>query len=124
VIIDQGRVIAEGTPGELKSQAGTDRVELRTRDAAGLDLAATTLAGLGDTEPKIDAATYRYSVATSDGPHSLAVAATRLIEAGIEIEDLTLRRPTLDEVFLSLTGHVATTDPVEKPSRHRRGESE
>jgi ABC-2 type transport system ATP-binding protein len=124
VIIDQGRVIAEGSPGELKSQAGTDRVELRTRDGEGLLLAVATLAGLGDGAPEIDAETHRFSVAASDGPGSLAVAATRLTEAGIEIEDLTLRRPTLDEVFLSLTGHAATTDKVEKPRRQRRGENQ
>jgi ABC-2 type transport system ATP-binding protein len=124
VIVDQGRVIAEGSPGELKSQAGTDRVELRTRDREGLVLAAAALAGLGDGAPEIDTATHRFSVAASDGPSSLAVAATRLTEAGVEIEDLTLRRPTLDEVFLSLTGHAATTEQAEKAARHRKGESQ
>jgi ABC-2 type transport system ATP-binding protein len=124
VIIDQGRVIAEGSPGELKSKAGTDRVELRTRDREGLALAVAALAGLGDGAPEIDTATHRFSVAASDGPSSLAVAATRLTEAGVEIEDLTLRRPTLDEVFLSLTGHATTTDQTEKAAWRRKGESQ
>lgn len=123
VIIDQGRVIAEGMPGELKSKAGTDRVELRTRDGEGLALAAATLAGFGDAAPEIDVAIHRFSVATSDGPRSLAIAATRLNDAGVKIEDLTLRRPTLDEVFLSLTGHAATAEPAEKPTKRRKGES-
>ena len=121
VIVDRGRVIAEGTPGELKSQAGTDRVELRTRDADGLALAAATLSGLGEGAPEVDAATHRYSVATAGGASSLAVAATRLAEAGVEIEDLTLRRPTLDEVFLSLTGHTPAVEPTRKRARHRTG---
>jgi ABC-2 type transport system ATP-binding protein len=82
------------------------------------------LAGLGDGAPEIDTATHRFSVAASDGPSSLAVAATRLTEAGVEIEDLTLRRPTLDEVFLSLTGHATTTDQTEKAAWRRKGESQ
>jgi ABC-2 type transport system ATP-binding protein len=124
VIVDQGRVIAEGSPGELKTQAGTDRVELRTRDGEGLSLAVAILAGLGDGSPEVDSATHRFSVAASDGPRLLALAATRLTEEGIEIEDLTLRRPTLDEVFLSLTGHAATTNQPGQLARRRGGDGE
>jgi ABC-2 type transport system ATP-binding protein len=106
VIIDGGRVIAAGTPGELKTRAGTDRIEVRTRDAHSLELAATALAGLG-ARPDVDVATRRCSMATADGARLLPSAMARLGDAGVAIEDLTLRRPTLDEVFLALTGHQA-----------------
>ncbi|MDQ2724908.1 MAG: ATP-binding cassette domain-containing protein [Actinomycetota bacterium] len=108
VIIDAGRVIAAGTPRELKSRAGTDRIEVHTRDSHNLDLATAVLAGLGD-QPDVDVATRRCSLATTDGARLLPVALARLSDAGVDIEDLTLRRPTLDEVFLALTGHQAGT---------------
>jgi ABC-2 type transport system ATP-binding protein len=107
VIVDAGRVIAEGTPAELKSRAGTDRIEVHTRDAAALSIAAAVLAELAGAPADNDVATRRCSVAVLDGARLLPVAMTRLTEAGVSVEDVTLRRPTLDEVFLALTGHAA-----------------
>jgi ABC-2 type transport system ATP-binding protein len=116
VIIDGGRVIAEGTPGELKSMAGTDRIELHTRDAGSLALAAGALSHLGADEPTVDLATRRCSVAAAGGTDLLPVAVRALDEAGVVVEDITLRRPTLDEVFLSLTGKSAIPpDPGDDP---------
>jgi ABC-2 type transport system ATP-binding protein len=112
VIIDAGRVIAEGTPGELKTQAGQDRIEVHTRDAASLDQAVRVLSGLaGGVPPDVDRATRRGSVPCADGARLLPDVVTALRDAGVAIEDLTLRRPTLDEVFLALTGHRAA-DPT------------
>jgi ABC-2 type transport system ATP-binding protein len=108
VIIDGGRVIAEGTPGELKTMAGSDRIELHTRDVDMLALAAGALDHLGGGEPTVDRATLQCSIAAVDGPDLLPAVVRALDDAGAEVEDITLRRPTLDEVFLTLTGQPAS----------------
>jgi len=105
VIIDGGRVIAQGTPGELKSQVGADRVELHTADVATMERAAAVLGGLGVAEPQTDPATRRCSLAAPGGSKLLPVVVRALDEAGVDVEDMALRRPTLDEVFLALTNH-------------------
>ncbi len=104
VIIDGGRVIAQGTPSELKSRVGADVVELHTSDVATLSRAAVVLESLGLGEPVVDPATRRCSIPAPEGPKVLPVIVRALDDAGIEVEDLGLRRPTLDEVFLALTG--------------------
>jgi ABC-2 type transport system ATP-binding protein len=100
-------VIAEGSPGELKSRVGLDRIEVHTRDMDSAQLAASVVAGLGVGQPQLDLATRKASVPSADGPSVLPTATARLLEAGVATEDLTLRRPTLDEVFLAITGHHA-----------------
>jgi ABC-2 type transport system ATP-binding protein len=115
VIIEDGRVIAQGTPGELKSRAGSDRIELHTRDLESLYRAARVLSGLSDDQPTTDPATPRCSVAAPRGPGQLPAVVRALDQAGITVEDLSLRRPTLDEVFLILTGHTTeSVDPKER----------
>jgi ABC-2 type transport system ATP-binding protein len=119
VIVDEGRVIAEGTPGELKTRAGTDRIEVHTRDAESLARSVAVLATLAGVEPDVDLANRRCSIPTSDGAHVLPVAMVRLNDAGVAVEDLTLRRPTLDEVFLALTGGPAhTVSAASDPDPH------
>jgi ABC-2 type transport system ATP-binding protein len=108
VIIDGGRVIAQGTPSELKSRVGADVVELHTLDVLTMNRAAEVLGSLGIGTPSIDAATRRCSVAAPDGSKLLPVIVRALDDAGVAVEDLGLRRPTLDEVFLALTGRTAT----------------
>jgi ABC-2 type transport system ATP-binding protein len=108
VIIDGGRVIAQGTPGELKTRAGSDMIELHTRDTESLRQAAAVLARIGEGEPTIDPATRRCAVAAPRGALLLPDVVRALDDAGITVEDLSLRRPTLDEVFLALTGHTTT----------------
>jgi ABC-2 type transport system ATP-binding protein len=103
VIIDSGRVVAEGSPGELKSCTGSDRIEVHVRVRAGVAPAAAALERLGLGEPSVDSGTRRLTLAAADGPAVLASVAAALVEAGVELDDLTLRRPTLDEVFLALT---------------------
>jgi ABC-2 type transport system ATP-binding protein len=110
VIIDGGRVIAEGTPDELKSRVGADMVELHTVDVPTMRRAAEVLAALGPDEPVTDPATRRCSIAAPGGSRLLPVVLRALDDAAVEVEDITLRRPTLDEVFLALTGHTAGSD--------------
>ncbi len=105
VIIDAGRVVAQGTPNELKSRVGVDMVELHTVDVPTMARAAAVLACIGQGEPATDPTTRRCSLAAPGGPALLPVVVRALDEAGVPVEDIALRRPTLDEVFLALIGH-------------------
>ena len=107
VIIDHGRTIATGTPGELKSQAGRDRVEIRVRYTTDLPAAAEVLSRLSDESPVIDEPNRRVAVGVERGTDRLSEAIRSLAEQHIDIDDVGLRRPTLDEVFLALTGRPA-----------------
>jgi len=109
VIIDEGRVIAEGTPDDLKTRAGADMVELHTPDVVTLRRAAEVLGSIGDAEPSTDPSTRRCSMAAPAGARLLPVIVRALDDAGVPVEDITLRRPTLDEVFLALTGKTGTS---------------
>jgi ABC-2 type transport system ATP-binding protein len=113
VIIDGGRVIAQGTPDELKSRVGADMVELHTVDLPTMHRAAEVLGSLGMAEPATDPATRRCSIAAPGGARLLPVVVRALDEAAVPVEDIALRRPTLNEVFLALTGHT-TTDTTQK----------
>ncbi|MFC4063236.1 ATP-binding cassette domain-containing protein [Planomonospora corallina] len=103
-VLARGRVVAEGTPDGLKSGLGGDRIDLvfsgPADTAAALPLAARVASG----EPHVDASSHRIGVPVAGRVHALVRLATALDEAGIEPEDIALRRPTLDEVFLHLTG--------------------
>jgi ABC-2 type transport system ATP-binding protein len=107
VIIDHGRAIAQGTPGELKALAGRDMVEVRGHGPADLEALSRALAPIGSGEPRVDATTNRVTVPVTDGTAALAAAAQRLGTLAVEVDDIALRRPTLDEVFLTLTGAPA-----------------
>jgi len=117
VIIDQGRVIAEGTPSELKSRAGRDVIEVHARDRAALPLVAEALRGLGG-EPRVEIATRRVAITVDTGTDRLMDAVRALDSRGIDIEDIALRRPTLDEVFLTLTGKPIDTAEPQDRRRH------
>jgi ABC-2 type transport system ATP-binding protein len=110
VIIDGGRVIAQGTPGELKSRVGADMIELHTADVATMQRAADVLGALGLAEPATDPATRRCSIAAPAGASLLPIVVRALDEAHVAVEDIALRRPTLDEVFLALTGRIPEED--------------
>ena len=84
-------------------------VELHTVDVSTMTRAAAVLANLGLGQPTVDPATRRCSIVAPEGPKLLPTIVRALDEAGVEVEDLGLRRPTLDEVFLALTGHSTTT---------------
>jgi daunorubicin resistance ABC transporter ATP-binding subunit len=116
VVIDQGRVIATGTPGELKAQVGGDRLEIQALPGEDPRQLAGALADLGSGPPAVDAAAGRIVLPVSDGPAILADLATRLAASGLGIADLALRRPTLDDAFLALTGQPGTAAP--RPGTH------
>ena len=104
VIIDHGRSIATGTPTELKALAGQDMVEVRVAHAADLAAVTDLLAPLGTESPRVDEPGRRVSVPVIDGTNRLADAVRIISDRRIELDDIGLRRPTLDEVFLALTG--------------------
>ncbi len=104
VIVDRGRVVASGTPAELKAKVGGDVVELHVRDDRELAGAGRALTLLGTEPPQVDSATRRVSVRVERGSENLRDALRALDATDIEVDDITLRRPTLDEVFLTLTG--------------------
>ena len=104
VIIDHGRAVAAGTPTELKRRAGRNVVEVHVRDRADLPLVASALDRLGKDESQVETSTRRVSVGVDAGTGPLREALRSLDAAGVEIDDVTLRPPTLDEVFLALTG--------------------
>jgi ABC-2 type transport system ATP-binding protein len=103
-IMDAGRVVAEGTPDELKSKIGGDRIEVVVRAAAHLDAAAAILARFGTAEPDRDADTRTVSAPVADRIAALTGVVRALHHARIVAEDIAVRRPTLDEAFLVLTG--------------------
>jgi ABC-2 type transport system ATP-binding protein len=110
VIIDHGTVIAEGTPTELKSRAGRDVIEVHAHRADDLGGLAGALAPLGTEAPRVDPATRRVTVPVVGGRQAINDAVRALDALGLEVGDIALRRPTLDEVFLTLTGA-----PVDAP---------
>lgn len=124
VVIDHGKVIAEGTSDELKRRLGGDVLDLKVRNADDLNRAAAAVDGLGSEKAKVDVRNGRLTIAVGDQPgvDVLLAAARRVDEAGIMLDDLGVRRPSLDDVFLSLTGRVAeeqTDDAV--PAGSGRG---
>jgi ABC-2 type transport system ATP-binding protein len=104
-VIDRGRVIAEGTPDELKDRVGGERLEVHLADASAVETAVRALAPMSDEPPVADGETVRLPVSRRSG--TIVEAVRRLDDAGVAVDDLGLRRPTLDDVFLALTGHAA-----------------
>ena len=120
-VIDRGRVIAKGTSSELKSQLGGERVEVIPTNAADVERAVQALQGLGDG-PAV-AFGQRINLPVSGGAQNLIEAVRALDAADIKLSDVQMRRPTLDDVFLSLTGHAAEDDKPtdEEPVAKGRG---
>jgi daunorubicin resistance ABC transporter ATP-binding subunit len=112
VVLDQGRVIAAGTAEQLKTLVGGDRLELWARTGDDLQALADAMDGLAAAPPTIDPDTHRVVLPVADGPGVLPVVAARLAATGLRVSDLALRRPTLDDVFLTLTGR-STATPTE-----------
>jgi ABC-2 type transport system ATP-binding protein len=112
VIIDHGRVIADGSPNELKQRAGRDVIEVHTREVADLPVVAEALGRLTADHPVVDVATRHVSLAVDSGTKHLMAATRMLDDLGVEVDDIGLRRPTLDEVFLALTGKPIEDDPT------------
>jgi ABC-2 type transport system ATP-binding protein len=123
VVIDRGLVIAAGTAEELKGRVGGDVVEFTVPDRSRVTDAVTAIAKVGEGQPHVDAETGIVSVGVGGrGSEALVEVVRDLDGAAIEIRGLALRRPSLDDVFLALTGHAA--EEAEEPGggrRRRRG---
>jgi ABC-2 type transport system ATP-binding protein len=112
VVVDHGNVIAEGTSDELKDRVGGERLEVALEDPADAERAIAVLADIADERPSLEDGTVRAPVRKRSG--IIAEAVLRLTDADIGIEDITLRRPTLDDVFIALTGHAAEEAPADE----------
>ena len=120
VVIDHGRAIARGTADELKSQTGGERIEVVLTDAGTRDAATRVLAEVSGGEVQVDDDNRRNLTApVSGGQQALLRVLQGFEEHGIEVLDIGLRRPTLDDVFMTLTGHVAEVE-AEQPDGERR----
>ncbi len=113
-VIDHGRVIASGTADELKGQVGGERLELTVATVAELPAARATLAPLAIGEVVVDEQARSITVPVAGGAPTLTDGVRRLTEANVRVLEVGLRRPTLDDVFLSLTGHAARDEPPDE----------
>jgi len=107
-VVDHGRVIAEGSPDELKGRLGGVRLEVELGDPTQAAAGAEALADMAREDPQLADGTLVVPLRSREG--AIAAAVRRLDAAGVRIDDLHLHRPTLDDVFLELTGHVAAGD--------------
>lgn len=124
VVLDQGSVIAQGTSDELKSQVGGDRVEVVVETPSQLDQAKVVLTSIASGELNVNVDEHKVVIPTSGGSRAVVEAVRLLDEAQIAIADIGLRRPTLDDVFLSLTGRSAEEEQsseIKPKQRSRRG---
>jgi ABC-2 type transport system ATP-binding protein len=103
VIVDHGRAVAAGTPAELKRRIGGDVVEVHVRHGADLADVAQLLGRLDHGAAEVDEPTRRVSVRVASGSSGLMAAVQSVKDAGVEVEDIAMRQPNLDEVFLALT---------------------
>ncbi len=106
-VVDTGRIIARGTSDQLKGQIGGERIEVVVHDRNRIADTAELLARLGDGKPSVDDHTRKLTVPALGGAERLVEVVRELDTEGIIIDDIGLRRPTLDDVFLTLTGHGA-----------------
>ena len=107
IVLDTGRIVAQGTSDELKDQLGGDVLEIRVSKVADLERAATLVAEFGTVAPRLDRDLNEVSLPVQGSARVLIAAGRALDDSGIELADLGIRRPSLDDVFLSLTGHGA-----------------
>jgi ABC-2 type transport system ATP-binding protein len=125
-VVDHGRVIARGTADELKTQVAGERLEVVVGADIDLARASAVLADLGDDQPAVEPHTRRLTVPVSGGTPVLIEALRRLHGEGVEVLDVAIRRPTLDDVFLALTGHAVEAEeasPAPVAARRGRGRS-
>jgi ABC-2 type transport system ATP-binding protein len=111
-VVDHGRVIARGTSDELKARTGGERIEVIVRARERMPDAAAVLTRIGVGELAVEDHTRKLTVPVSGGPTLLAEVIRELDARGVELDDVGLRRPTLDDVFLSLTGHMAEAEDL------------
>ncbi len=108
VVLDHGKAIARGTPDELKRRIGGERVEVAWVDRNDAGAVTSILKGVGAGEPVVDAEARRAAVPVNGGVRALTEAVRQLDAADVQVADIGVRRPTLDDVFLQLTGRMAS----------------
>jgi ABC-2 type transport system ATP-binding protein len=113
VIIDHGRAIAHGTPAELKQRTGRNVIEVQVRDRGDLAEVAQALTAIGSSQAQIDQSTHRVTVVVEGGTNQLNRALAPLERRAITLEEVALRQPRLDEVFLALTGQAQPEAPAD-----------
>jgi ABC-2 type transport system ATP-binding protein len=121
VVIDHGQVIAAGTAEELKGRVGGDVIEFTVPDRSRIEDAVTAITKVGDGEPHMDAETGVVSIGVGGrGSDALIEAVRGLDAAGVVTRGLSMRRPSLDDVFLALTGHAAEEEDQQGGRRRKR----
>ena len=121
VVLDHGNVIAKGTSNELKSQVGGDRIEIVVDRVSDLAKTAELINGIGSAPATIEEVTKTVLLPVSGGSKAIVDVVRKLDENNIVIADIALRRPTLDDVFLSLTGHATEAPQTPDAPKGRRG---
>jgi ABC-2 type transport system ATP-binding protein len=120
IVIERGQVIAEGTSDQLKDRVGGDVLEFTVVDRALVATAVEAVAGLTDSEPRVDLESRRISLQVGNrGSHALVDVVRRLDAARVETDGLAMHRPSLDDVFLAVTGHAAESEDGAVPGRGR-----
>jgi ABC-2 type transport system ATP-binding protein len=122
VVVDHGKIIARGTSDELKAQVGGERLEVTLARGSNIEAAVRALRPHGSGDPRADAEQRRVVMPVTNGSRILAEAVRDLDAAGLTLDDLALRRPTLDDVFLTLTGHEAEEQPANESALAARSE--
>ena len=118
-VIDHGQVIAEGTSDELKDRVGGERLEVTLADRASTDDAIEALVPLAEDRPKCEGGILALPLRSGRG--SIIEAVRRLDGAGVGIDDIAVRRPTLDDVFITLTGHAAEPGEEDEEQQEEAG---
>jgi ABC-2 type transport system ATP-binding protein len=113
VVVDHGNVIAQGTSDELKDRVRAERLEVHLEDVSDAERAVAMLAEMSEERPTVENSTVRVAVTRRSG--LIAEVVRRLDDADIAVDDIAMRRPTLDDVFIALTGHKAEEEPAEEP---------
>jgi ABC-2 type transport system ATP-binding protein len=118
-VVDHGKMIARGSADELKSQVGGERIEVVVRDRSEIARAVEALRRDADGEIGVDEHTRRLTAPVNGGAKRLVQVVRDFDELGIGIDDIALRRPTLDDVFLALTGHAAEAEAAAAETEER-----
>ncbi|MBP5938859.1 daunorubicin resistance protein DrrA family ABC transporter ATP-binding protein [Streptomyces acidiscabies] len=113
-VLDRGRSIADDTPDGLKDMIGGDRIEVVLAERADIQRTVKVMARVADAEPEADEGELRVHATVTDRVSALTAVARTLQDEGVRVEDIGLRRPSLDDVFLRLTGHRTETGPTAK----------
>jgi ABC-2 type transport system ATP-binding protein len=125
IVIERGQVIAQGTSDQLKDRVGGDVLEFTVVDSGLVARAVEAVMGLTDTEPRVDADTRRIALQVGGrGSQALVEAVRRLDAAGVETDGLALHRPSLDDVFLAVTGHAAEIEDGTPRGRGRKSKAQ